>query len=174
MWLRRRVVVYTTAHRHRNLDSTCNMNYRIPTFSRYRLASSVKMHPPASIVYLVRYSAIDLFTQLVCLTTAWLLYTLCSPISQHDIPYYDGVWLSQWGLKHSKAFRNEYLSTPVCGMIAFLVPASIIAAVSFSDTRSFSDIHASVSLSILSPLTTLLISRSKWAWVMPYRRLHFL
>jgi hypothetical protein len=92
----------------------------------------------------------DISTQLLCLTTALLLYTFCPPILPRYFPFYPGVERSAWGIKYGQEVRGEYVNTWVMAVISYAVPAGVMGAVGVWVVRDFGDGNAAVSFLFIS------------------------
>lgn len=97
---------------------------------RRRNAFVPGFHNPPPFLTFLRRDWYDIFTQLLCLTVAILLYVFVPPIMPRYFPYYEGVGQSTWGMKHNQPYISEYVSTIVSGIVSFAVPALIMGAAS--------------------------------------------
>ncbi|KAF1837449.1 PAP2-domain-containing protein [Decorospora gaudefroyi] len=83
----------------------------------------------------------DIATQLLCLTTAILLYTLCPPLMSHWLPSTPDP---TFGLKYGQPVRKEYINTIVMAVISFGVPAVVMGSVGLWCMRDFWDGNAAI------------------------------
>jgi diacylglycerol diphosphate phosphatase/phosphatidate phosphatase len=102
-------------------------------------------NPPPFKVFLKR-NWIDILTQLFCLLGAFCVYTFVPPIMPRYLPMYQGVQLSEWGVRHSAPAHQEYIDTYVSAVVSYFVPVLVMGAIGLWGTRDFADGNAGVSL----------------------------
>ncbi|CAO2652330.1 Nn.00g006130.m01.CDS01 [Neocucurbitaria sp. VM-36] len=99
----------------------------------------------------VRQNWSDIATQLLCLLTAFLIYTLAPPLLPRYFPLYPGIERSSFGRKYGQPYIGEYITTIVSAVVSFAVPAAIMGAIGLWGTRQFADGNAAVSSHITCP-----------------------
>ncbi|KAH7066592.1 phosphatidic acid phosphatase type 2/haloperoxidase [Paraphoma chrysanthemicola] len=109
----------------------------LPPRRRHPLSPGFTNSPPFTIFLRNNWS--DILTQLLCLAAAELLYEFCPPVMPRYFPLYPGVETSAWGMKHSKPYLSEYVSTLVSAIVSFAVPAACMGAVALWGTRRFEE-----------------------------------
>jgi hypothetical protein len=110
---------------------------------RNRLVPGFYNNPP--FLQFLRHNWLDIFTQLLCLFIALLLYSFCPPLLPRYFPIFPGVETTSWGLKHGQPLRAEYLNTWVMAVMSYAVPAAIMGAIGLWFIRDFNDGNAAVS-----------------------------
>jgi diacylglycerol diphosphate phosphatase/phosphatidate phosphatase len=100
--------------------------------------------PPPFRVF-IRHNWYDIATQLLCLLAAFLLYKFCPPILPRYFPFYPGIEKTAWGMKHSRPYLDEYISTNTSAIVSFAVPAIVMGGIALWGTRRFEDGNAAVS-----------------------------
>ena len=111
---------------------------------------------PPFLVWL-RYSWLDILTQLSCLLIAEMIYLFAAPLMPRYFPLYPGIWTSAWGLKYGQPLLDEYINTLQSAIISFVVPLGIMGAIGLWYVRDFWESNAAVGiLSFLYNLRLLL------------------
>lgn len=94
-------------------------------------------------------NALDIATQLCCLTTSILLYVFCPPILPRYFRLYPGIENSEWGLRHGQPHLKEYVNTIESAVYSFAVPVAVMGAMGLWGSRAFGDSNAAVRLLFL-------------------------
>lgn len=92
----------------------------------------------------LRLCWLDVLTQLLCVLTAFLVYTFVPPIMPRYFPLYPGIEHSAWGIKYGSPYRSEYVTTAVSAAVSFAVPAVVMGAIGLWHVRSFWEGNAAV------------------------------
>lgn len=100
----------------------------------------------------LRHSWLDIVTQLLCVLTAFILYTYAPPLMPRYFPLYPGIERTDWGQKYGKPYMAEYITTLVSAIVSFAAPAVVMGAVSLWGTREFDDGNTAVSSSSILSL----------------------
>lgn len=93
----------------------------------------------------LRDNWLDIFTMILCLVAALLIYLFVPPLLPRYFALYPGIETSSWGLKYAQPYRHEYITTATSALVSYLVPAVIMGAIVLWGTRNFSDGNAAVS-----------------------------
>jgi diacylglycerol diphosphate phosphatase/phosphatidate phosphatase len=116
-----------------------------PNSLRRRSAFIPGFNDPPPFLVFIRHNGYDIATQLLCLLAAFFLYKFCPPIMPRYFPLYSGIEKSAWGMKHSKPYLPEYITTNMSAIVSFAVPAMIMGCIALWGTRRFEDGNAAVS-----------------------------
>jgi diacylglycerol diphosphate phosphatase/phosphatidate phosphatase len=87
---------------------------------------------------------LDIVTQLLCTSTAFLLYKFVPPLAPKYFPVFSGMETSVVGLRYGKPFLTEYVNTAVSAIVSFLGPLSVILLVGGLRVKSFWDVNSAV------------------------------
>ncbi|KAH7401283.1 phosphatidic acid phosphatase type 2/haloperoxidase [Pyrenochaeta sp. MPI-SDFR-AT-0127] len=92
----------------------------------------------------LRHHWLDIATQLLCLLTAFLIYSFAPLVLPQYFPLYPGIERTEWGRAYGKPYMAEYITTLVSAVVSFAAPAVIMGAVSLWGTREFEDGNAAL------------------------------
>lgn len=88
---------------------------------------------------------LDIFTQLLCVLTAFMLYTFAPPLMPRYFPLYAGIEHSAFGIRYGKPYMAEYITTPVSAIVSYVAPLLVMGAIGLWWIRDFADGNAAVS-----------------------------
>lgn len=92
----------------------------------------------------LRHSWLDILTQLLCVLASGLVQFLAKPLMPRHFPLYIGVEKSEWGLKYGKPYLEEYITTGVIAVFAYVVPLVILLITGLWGVRDFWESNAAV------------------------------
>lgn len=112
---------------------------------------------PPFMVWL-RHSWLDILTQLLCVFASGMIYFFAKPLMPRHFPLYAGVERSEWGLKHGKPYLDEYITSGVSAILAYVVPLVSLFVIGLWGVRDFWESNAAVRITQCDPGTFFLHS----------------
>jgi hypothetical protein len=102
-------------------------------------------HDRAPFTDWLRHSWREIMTTLLCVLLSGAIYIFGRPLLPRYFPLYIGVETSEWGLKHGKPYRLEWITTTTSALVSFFVPFLVIGAIGLWGVRRFWETNAAVS-----------------------------
>jgi hypothetical protein len=102
----------------------------------------------------LRHSWLDIATTLLCIVLSGALWLFARPLLPRSFPLYTGIETSAWGLKHSKPYQVEWITTATSALVSFLVPLLVISSIGLWGVRRFWETNAAVSCPMDSHATS--------------------